>query len=179
MATKLRKCFNGHVTHHPGCAGCHHAFHVIEAGRIEDGRLVSPVVDGPGDCALCHRARHASPVDGCPQCEGGFSERLEVAMLAAKPFRQEMWSLRFVGWFLGWQMWLASWLTMLAGGTMWDWFRRADGSQDWLKAGIAIAAVPILQWFIRRKVARDERMLPRLDGKGHIVYGGDSQPRDD
>lgn len=173
MATKLRKCFNGHTFDHPGCAGCHHAFHVVEPGRIDGGRLIAPVVDGPDECDLCHRARHPKPVDGCPLCDAGFNERVAIAMAAAKPFRQEMWSLRFVSWFIGWQTWVASWLAFLAGGSIWDWFERADGSRDWLKALIVFASVPIAQWLIRRKVARDERMLPRLGKNGEFLFGDD------
>jgi protein-S-isoprenylcysteine O-methyltransferase Ste14 len=99
-------------------------------------------------------------------------------MSAATSYRREMWGLRFVNWFLGWQAWLGSWLVILAGGSVWDWFQRADGSRDWLKGAVVFATVPVTQWLIRRRISKDERMLPRLSSGGEIVYGADSDRED-
>jgi hypothetical protein len=174
----LRKCFNGHTTEHVGCVGCHHAFHVLEPGRIVEGRLVPPVVNGPNECEICHRSRHPKPVPTCSFCEIGFDESLEMAMRASAGARREMWGLRFLHWFVGWQASVAGLLAMLAGTTVWDWFQRADGTFDWFKAAIAFAAVPAAQWALKRAMARKQKLLPRLGPHGEILYG-DSDPFED
>lgn len=179
MAVALRRCFNGHRSEKAGCAGCHHAFHVVQPGKILNGRLVPPVVKGPNECDICHRARHPRPVPTCSFCEGGFAESLELAMSASSEARRQIWSLRFLHWFLGWQASVAGWLTMLAGTTVWDWFQRPDGSVDWLKAAVAFAAIPAAQWAIKRAIARKQKLLPRLGPHGEIVFGDDDADADD
>lgn len=172
----MTRCFNGHTTDRPGCPGCHHAFHVVRQGRVEGGRLLPPVVNGPEECNLCHEARHTRPVAGCRRCEGAFAETLALAQEAAAPVRNRILELKMAGWMLGWQATLAGWVTILAGGAWGNWFQRPDGSNDFVKQAFVIFGIPAVQWVIRREVRRRERMLPRLDPTGQIVYGDDDRP---
>jgi hypothetical protein len=94
-------------------------------------------------------------------------------MVASQPIRTEIWHLRFLRWFVGWQASVAGWLGLLAGVTLGDWFQRPDGSYEWIKALLFFASIPLIQWWIRRRVAKLEWFLPRLGPKGDIVYGGD------
>ena len=99
-------------------------------------------------------------------------------MQASADARRQIWSLKFLYWFLGWQASIAGWLAMLAGTTVWDWFQRPDGSFDWLKAAVAFAAVPVAQWIIKRGIAKKQKLLPQLGPHGEIVYGeADGEPR--
>jgi hypothetical protein len=172
----LPKCFNGHRRERPGCAGCHHAFHVVAPGKVVEGRLVPPAVKGPNECELCHNARHHTPVSGCPQCEGRFEDIVHGAMVASQDVRTEIWQLRFLRWFIGWQAGVAGWLGLMAGVTFGDWWQRPDGSYDWFKAVVAFVSIPLVQWAIRRRIAKRERLLPRLGPTGDIVYGTDGDP---
>jgi hypothetical protein len=169
----MTKCFNGHRWPHRGCAGCHHAFHVVEPGKVSDGRLVPPLVRGPLSCELCHLARHQVPVSGCPQCAGRFEDSVHQAMVATQGVRQEIWGLRFLGWMIGWPPRIVGWLGLLIGGGLGDWFQRSDGSQNWFAFLVAAVLVPLAQWGIRRGIRRRRQMLPRLTPKGEIVYGPD------
>lgn len=167
----MQKCFNGHRRGRQGCVGCHHAFHVVEPGKVVGGRLVPPVVSGPSDCDLCHEARHQEAVPGCPRCEAKFDDILEGAMEASQPVRTEILQLHFLHWFVGWQARVAGWFCLMAGVTLGDWFQRSNGSQDWLKALLSFAAIPLVQWGIRKRISQRERLLPRLGPNGEIVYG--------
>jgi hypothetical protein len=169
----MLKCYNGHRKEHIGCAGCHHAFHVVRPGKISEGRLVMPVVNGPMECPLCHGVLHHTPVSGCPQCEGRFEEVLREAMIAAKPVRMEIMQLQFLRWFVSWQARLAGWFGLLAGKGIADWFERSDGSTNWLSLLLASASIPLIQWAIRKRIAKRERLLPQLSPKGEIVYDSD------
>ena len=167
----MRKCYNGHRKERKGCAGCHHAWHVVEPGKVTNGRLVLPLVKGPNECPLCHRSRHRTPVIGCMQCQDRYEDVLHEAMDAAQPVRTEIIQLQFLRWFVGWQSRLAGWFGLLAGTRIADWFKNADGSQNWFELLVAAAAVPLIQWAIRRRIAKRERLLPQLGPKGEIVYG--------
>jgi hypothetical protein len=167
----MRKCFNGHRKERRGCAGCHHAWHVVAPGTVADGELKPPVVNGPDDCAMCHRMRHRALVDGCTQCEELFDDVLHDAMVAAKPVRSEIMELQFLHWFVGWQSRLAGWFGLIAGTQVADWFKNADGSQNWFQLFLAVSAVPLIQWAIKRRIDKRERLLPQLGPKGEIVYG--------
>jgi hypothetical protein len=167
----MLKCYNGHRWDHAGCAGCHYAFHVVTPGTVAGGRLVPPEVDGPKDCVLCHDARHQVPVLGCLLCEESFKDSVHKAMAATKEVRQEIWGLRFLHWFVGWHTRVAGWLTLLAGGGWGDWFRRSDGSQNWFQPLLLAALIPLVQWLIRRRIARRRGLLPRLGPKGEVLYG--------
>lgn len=96
-----------------------------------------------------------------------------MAMQASKPVRTEVWGLRFMHWFIGWQATLAWWLAILAGANLMDWFRRSDGSFGWLETLFYMGAIPVIQALIRRTIARRERLLPSLGPRGEIVYGHD------
>lgn len=170
----MPKCFNGHRRERAGCAGCHHAFHVTEPGKVSGGRIVPPVVTGPNECDLCHDARHQVPAPGCPHCEGRYEDIVRVAMDASQPVRAEIWGLRFLQWLIGWQARVTGWLTLIVGVVIGDWFQRADGSSNWIQAVAVFVSVPLAQWAIKRRIAQRERLLPRLGPKGEIVYGSDS-----
>lgn len=167
----MGRCYNGHNIDHPGCSGCHHAFHVKQLGHVEGGRLIQPIVEGPEGCDLCHEARHAVAVRGCPRCDAQFPSLVAQAQQAAAPMRQRIVQMRIASWMLGWWVTLAGWLTVIAGGTWGDWFARSDGSNDWVKQGMVMIGIPLVQWAMRREIRRKERQLPRLSPTGEIVYG--------
>lgn len=175
--SRLRKrCFNGHWRDKPGCAGCHHIRHVVEPGQVADGKLVAPIVIGPEDCDMCHRARHQIAVPGCPLCETKFSDVVREAMEPSMPIRSEIATLQFWHWFIGWKSWMAGWLLLLAGVGFGDWFVHSDGSTDWFQTVLALASIPVAQWAIRGMIRQKSRMLPRLNARGEIVYGEDDDP---
>jgi hypothetical protein len=95
-------------------------------------------------------------------------------MDASQPIRGEIWGLRFLQWFIGWQARVAGLFGLIAGVAIGDWFQHPDGSQDWVKAIVAFVSLPLAQWVISRRIARRERLLPRLGPKGEIVFGSDS-----
>lgn len=175
----MTECFNGHTSDRPGCRGCHFAFHVLEPGRVAEGRLIPPVVDGPEDCDLCHEARHDVPAEGCPRCAGRFAETLALAMKASQPVREEVLGLKFHHWFLGWQATVTGWLAVIAAGVYGDWFRNPDGSIDLLQEAAFIFGIPLMQWVIRRQIRRKERLLPTLGPRGEIVFGDDPESGED
>lgn len=170
----MSRCFNGHRRERPNCAGCHHAHHVMQIGKVVNGRLVPPVVRGPDECTLCHEARHQAPVTGCPQCDGTFEDRVREAMDAAQPIRDEIWGLRFLHWFVGWRGRLAGWFGLLAGIGLGDWFERSDGSTNWFEFVLSAGSISVMQWAIKRKIARRERLLPRLGPRGELDYESDA-----
>jgi hypothetical protein len=168
------KCFDGHTSDHPGCIGCHYAFHVKQPGKVEGGKLVPPVVDGPEECELCHHARHSKPVPGCPRCDAAFVANLAGAELAARPARQEIAGLKALNWILGWRGMAISWLAILGGGAAGGWFRRPNGSANLAGEVFFIFGVPLVQWRLRRQIRRRRRQLPQLTPTGEIVFGDEA-----
>lgn len=171
----MRHCFNGHETEHPGCAGCHHLYHVVRAGRVEGGVLIPPQVNGPEECDMCHEARHQNPMPGCSRCEAVFPELVAMVQKDAAPLRARIMEMKMASWLLGWQATLGGWLLLLAGGSWGDWFTRPDGSHDWLKQAFLVFGIPLIQWGIRREIKRKEKQLPRLSPTGEIVFGPEEE----
>ncbi|MCA1839054.1 MAG: hypothetical protein ABR507_04235 [Actinomycetota bacterium] len=167
----MTTCFNGHTANHPGCEGCHYAFHVVSPGRVENGKLIPPEVDGPDGCDFCHKARHAQPVKGCPRCANQLADVMISAAREALPIEEQISMLRMQSWFLGWQSMLAGWLAILGGGSVFHWFRSSGGSQNLFGEFLAIAAVPSAQWFIRQQIKRKSKALPQFAPGGHVIYG--------
>lgn len=174
----MARCFNGHETEHLACAGCHHLYHVVSTGRVEEGLLKPPQVNGPEECDLCHDVRHDHPVRGCPRCDAAFPELITMVHKGAAPLRNRILELKIASWLLGWQATLAGWLAILLGGSWGEWFSRPDGSHDWIKQAFFIFGVPLIQWGIRREIKRREKQLPRLSPSGEIVFGPEEEPQE-
>jgi hypothetical protein len=171
MRTLARGCFNGHTEPRVGCAGCHHAFHVISPGSVTGGELIPPRVDGPLECPLCHAALHPTAVDGCSICSARFPSTLEVAMKASQETRTQIISLELLRLLVGWKVRIGGWIALFTGRAFGDLFARPDGSTEWATMLVALVAVPAVQWLLGRAIARRERLLPRLGPEGNITYG--------
>lgn len=166
------KCYNGHSIDTPACIGCHHRFHVLEQGKVEGGRIVPPVVDGPESCDLCHDARHHVPVRTCPRCAYSILDAVLVAEKSAAPIRQEIMLLRLEHWALGWPTTILGWIATLLGGNAVGWFG-TDNPNDSFKALALFVAIPFFQWILRLEIKRRRRLIPRIGPGGEITYGGE------
>ena len=165
------RCFNGHVHETQGCEGCHHRYHVVRQGRVEGGSLLPPDVKGPEACLLCHQARHATPVKGCPICGHRIGYSMISAFKAAQPVRDEIMGLKLQSWLLSWRAGLANFLVWIGGGSAAGQFEGAGRFQRFFGWVMMASAIPVAQWMIKRQIRKKERLLPKLGPSGEIVFG--------
>ena len=99
------------------------------------------------------------------------------AARVAEPVQEQIMLLRLQGMLLGWRATLVGWLGIFGGGSVFGWFRRS-GSTNLFEEAIAIAALPLAQWTIKRAIRNKEKQLPSFGPSGEVIYGEGANDRD-